>query len=326
VVDPSSAYENLSQNPLAVDYVQFPRQTLQFRAGDCDDLSATYAALLEAVGVDTAFITVPGHIFMAFLLDMPADEAQSAFSRPQDLIIREDGSVWVPIETTVLEAGFNDAWAEGARQWREHAPEGRAGFFRTREAWNTYQPVAFSVSNVTIVPPREDRIATRFERTLKSFIDREIYDQAQRYAGILRRNPGDTRTRNRLGVLYARYGRHREARAEFQAVLARETYAPALVNLGNIAFVESSFGEAKEYYDRALEVTPYSGPALLGAARAASRLEDYEAARVSYERLARVDLELAERFAHLDPSQSDAVARASGEEALQRVLVWEEEE
>jgi hypothetical protein len=65
VVDPKSSYAELSANEAAVDYVQFPRQTLQFKAGDCDDLSATYCALLEAVGVATAFITVPGHIYAA---------------------------------------------------------------------------------------------------------------------------------------------------------------------------------------------------------------------------------------------------------------------
>lgn len=34
VVDPSSAYAELSENPLAIDNVQFPRQTLSFRAGE----------------------------------------------------------------------------------------------------------------------------------------------------------------------------------------------------------------------------------------------------------------------------------------------------
>jgi crotonobetainyl-CoA:carnitine CoA-transferase CaiB-like acyl-CoA transferase len=40
------------------------------RQGDCDDLSTLYAAMLEAVGIPTAFITTPGHIFLAFSLGM----------------------------------------------------------------------------------------------------------------------------------------------------------------------------------------------------------------------------------------------------------------
>ncbi|MGC9312669.1 MAG: hypothetical protein ACP5IA_08230, partial [Sediminispirochaetaceae bacterium] len=89
VVDPSSSYEVLSENPLVVDYVQFPRQTLYVKAGDCDDLSATYCTLLESIGIDTAFITVPGHIFMAFRIEMDERTARRSFSEPNDLIFRE---------------------------------------------------------------------------------------------------------------------------------------------------------------------------------------------------------------------------------------------
>jgi transglutaminase-like putative cysteine protease len=35
-----------------------------YRAGDCDDLSILYCSLLEAIGIRTAFVTIPGHIFM----------------------------------------------------------------------------------------------------------------------------------------------------------------------------------------------------------------------------------------------------------------------
>ena len=65
VRDPGSAYDLLSVDSMAVDYLQFPYQTLQYKAGDCDDLSILYCTLLEAVGIETAFVTVPGHIYMA---------------------------------------------------------------------------------------------------------------------------------------------------------------------------------------------------------------------------------------------------------------------
>ena len=45
----------------AVDFLQFPRQTLVYGAGDCDDISILYNSLLESVGIRTAFITIPGH-------------------------------------------------------------------------------------------------------------------------------------------------------------------------------------------------------------------------------------------------------------------------
>ncbi|MBT3271522.1 MAG: transglutaminase domain-containing protein, partial [Spirochaetales bacterium] len=71
VIDPSSSYKQPSGKNAAFDYLQFPRQTLEYKAGDCDDLSILYTALLQAIGIETAFITIPGHIYMAFSLGVP---------------------------------------------------------------------------------------------------------------------------------------------------------------------------------------------------------------------------------------------------------------
>jgi len=50
-VDPTSPFTERSKSKTAVDYLQFPPQTLNYKAGDCDDLSILYAALLESLGV-----------------------------------------------------------------------------------------------------------------------------------------------------------------------------------------------------------------------------------------------------------------------------------
>ncbi|MEW5818395.1 MAG: hypothetical protein AB1798_23775, partial [Spirochaetota bacterium] len=81
-VDPATPFKEYSQDRLAVDFLQFPVQTLKYRAGDCDDLSILYAALLEALGIETAFITIPGHIFIAFSVDMSPAEARKSFLYP----------------------------------------------------------------------------------------------------------------------------------------------------------------------------------------------------------------------------------------------------
>ena len=86
VVDPSTSYVEKSANKSAVDSLQFPHQTLFYRGGDCDDMSILFSALLEAVGVKTAFITIPGHIFMAFALNMNEETARATFLNPDELI------------------------------------------------------------------------------------------------------------------------------------------------------------------------------------------------------------------------------------------------
>ncbi|RLG54357.1 MAG: hypothetical protein DRN99_05220 [Thermoproteota archaeon] len=50
------------------DYIQFASQTLSRRGGDCDDLSILFATCLEAVGIHTGLVAVPGHMFPFFIL------------------------------------------------------------------------------------------------------------------------------------------------------------------------------------------------------------------------------------------------------------------
>jgi hypothetical protein len=94
VVDPANPYESLSRDSTAIAYIRFPTETLDAKSGQCDDLSVLYNSLLESVGVDTAYITTPGHIFAAFNLGMSPELASRTFAKAEYLIIK-DGVVWV---------------------------------------------------------------------------------------------------------------------------------------------------------------------------------------------------------------------------------------
>jgi tetratricopeptide (TPR) repeat protein len=323
VVDPKSSYRELSANKAAVDYIQFPRQTLQFKGGDCDDLSVAFCALLEAVGVPTAFITVPGHIFPAFQLDQDAKEASRAFSNPDDLIIAKDTTVWIPVEVTILQEGFLQAWAAGAREWREQIPAGRAGFWRTAEAWETYQPVAFTVGSFQITTPAEAQVRASFEEEMQKLVASEIRERQQTLLAALQLAPDDARSRNELGVLYARYGLEEEARGQFTRIIAQREYAPALLNLGLLLFLHGRVEEATGYFERAVRADSQSAPALLALTRAYHAQENYGMARRYYDQLARVDAGLAERFAYLKLQGAEA-GRAADAARLTRLLVWGE--
>lgn len=98
IIDPNTSYSKLSTQSTAIDYLQFPRETLEYRAGDCDDLSILNCALLEALGIESAFVTVPGHIFAAFSLGISQEEAAKTF-RSRDRLIFRDGKAWVPLKS-----------------------------------------------------------------------------------------------------------------------------------------------------------------------------------------------------------------------------------
>jgi len=105
VVDPKTPYEDFSKNKYSLDYLQFPSQTLTYKAGDCDDLSILYTALLKSVGIEAAFITIPGHIYAAVSLNMDPEEAKHTFNSSNDLIFRNENT-WLPVEITMIHEGF----------------------------------------------------------------------------------------------------------------------------------------------------------------------------------------------------------------------------
>jgi hypothetical protein len=164
VIDPASSFVELSENASAVDSLNYPYQTLYYRGGDCDDLSILYCSLLEVLGVDTAFITIPGHIYCAFDTGIPAAGEQGEGWMAEGLI-EYDGERWMPVELTVPGEGFYGAWRIGVRQWKMAEAERR--LYPMRESWAVYPPVTApgAGDNLPDVPE---------EKTFTGAVEREM--------------------------------------------------------------------------------------------------------------------------------------------------------
>jgi tetratricopeptide (TPR) repeat protein len=327
-IDPNSSYKMLSRDSLAIDYVQFPRQTLIFKGGDCDDLSVCYASLLEAIGIPSAFITVPGHIYVALGLKMDASTAKARFSKPEDLIFAGDGTVWVPVEITKLNDSnpdFLDAWSEGAKEWREHNSRDQAQLIPTSSAWQTYEPVAASFMTDSVALPDTKEVLEAFRSDLARFVNLEIADQELTLQGRLSSDPNSPRLLNLLGTLYARYGLSEKSREKFTAAVAGQEYFGALMNLGHLEFLAEEYLNANAYYQRALKAQPDNTHAILALARTDHELENYGNVRSYYAQLEQLSPQLARDYGYLDLRASESV-RAEESTRLRKFIVWEIEE
>jgi hypothetical protein len=321
VIDPQTPYIDFSADSTAIDYLQFPIQTIDYRAGDCDDLSILYASLLESTGIETAFITVPGHIYTAFNLDMPPAEAKRMFRNPGDLIYVED-TTWLPVEITLVQSGFIEAWEEGAKEWREFIRDNQAVLLPVHNAWNEYKPVGITGISKEIYYPDQDQVLMSFNNVIYKFVEDEISEKVSNYQRQLATNK-NPRIMNKLGILYARYGLLGKARIYFEQA-ARRDYSPALINLGNIQFIEKSYSDSLISFQKAMDLQPGSTRALLGYAKVNYELEDYDTVQTAYEQIERKDPDLAVRFAYLGERRTSS-NRAST--AMSRELVlWDEEE
>jgi hypothetical protein len=106
------------------DYVQFAAETVTKGMGDCDDLVVLYASFMESVGINTAFVEVRdpekemAHLYLMFDTGLSPQEGHLITSNEKRYIVRESTAgrttVWIPVETTFIDAGFDQAWNAGA--------------------------------------------------------------------------------------------------------------------------------------------------------------------------------------------------------------------
>ncbi len=296
VIDPNSSYIEMSENAAVVDYLQYPSQTLMYRGGDCDDMSILFCSLLESSGIPTAFITIPGHIYMAFDLGLAEDEAREAFLDPGLLLYRQ-GRAWVPVEITMVKDGFVKAWRVGAKQWADHQRTGQAGFFPMKENWASYPPSGLQEAVSRFDLPDEAKTMAAFDAGVDRFISRELEPLIDEYERRLasKRSP---ETLNEYGTVMARAGLLDSAWERF-AEAARTGYPWAWNNLATVAFVRRDYTLAHSYYEHAARLLPGDPVAALGMARSAYELARYTEAAALYEALREEAPSLSERYGYL---------------------------
>jgi len=325
VVDPNTPYTELEKKEEAIDYLQFPAQSLEFRAGDCDDLSILTVALFEAAGIETAFITVPGHIYIAFALAMDADTAQAFFSRKEDMIVM-NGKAWVPVEITAVQDGFNRAWQLGARQWRDASTQNKAALYPTHDAWKIYQPVALSSGDAQFEAPKSDRLIARYNAAMTVLIERELSGRVERIAAEMGGKKGDPKAFNKLGVLYARFGLFDKAESGFRDSLKAGPNVSAWNNLGNVMTLRGDYKGASDAYQNAYKIGKASSSmtgvasALAGLIKTSIELNDEPTAKRWLGELAQKDPAAAGRFAYVESGTGGPSRAGTAEETVG----WEE--
>ncbi|MDC7224399.1 MAG: tetratricopeptide repeat protein [Spirochaetales bacterium] len=291
-VDPSTPYVDFSSNEGAVDFLQFPNQTLSFRAGDCDDLSVLYAALLESVGIPAAFVTTPGHIYIAFDLGLSEKDGARFFDVERDVIVHND-RVWLPVEVTLVKEGFMRAWRRGVQEWNQGKEVNQAALYPVQEAWELYEPVGFSEGGMVARYPEEEGIFQSYTRELSLFYDFIVGPQvAQIHAACREKGLNEVETANRIAVFYAQIGMFDKAKGEFESLLERERHVPSLVNLGNIFYIEGKGEEALALYREAFDLKPLN-PVIL------YRIVDLHYTRREYEEADAMLSQLKERHPDL---------------------------
>ena len=111
-----------------VDEVQYPDQLIISKTGDCEDLLVFYMSALMSIGHQSAIIALKpkpeqtiGHVFLLVDSGIPVI-AQGQLNLTDIGVIKRQNylgnyTLWLPIEVTILDQGFDVAYKSGIRQY-----------------------------------------------------------------------------------------------------------------------------------------------------------------------------------------------------------------
>ncbi|MCX7040754.1 MAG: hypothetical protein NT005_16670, partial [Spirochaetes bacterium] len=327
VEDPNSPISKSLGKTEVVDTVQLPRTTLFNRAGDCDDTTALLCSALEAIGVRTAILTTPGHIFLAFDSGEPAESAQLLADETHELIAR-GGAAWIPIETTTpLQKGFLAAWAAGSQLVRKYRTNGPFEFIPLEDARKTYPALPLPPSTIAVAEPAKSVVDGRFAASLAGFTSAVYTGRLASLEAQLKPLAGKqaARLRSQQGILHAVFGRLAEAGRAFEAAMKDDpTLVSPYVNLANVRLIEKGADAALAVVTDGLARSPDSMLLNLAAARCWAQKGDRARAAEYLAKVKKAAPDVAERYAlilGIGPA-ADGAQRAADESGKPAALLW----
>lgn len=270
--DDVTPYTTFHKNPELLDYIQFPFQTLSYKLGDIDDIGLLFAASMESVGIKTALITLDNDFIVAYSLDITQDEALKLFNGLDNLLV-VNNEVWMPLSISVLREGFINSWYTGINKLTKSFNNGEnVDFIILQDAWKTYAPSGISGQDSKILKPDESILKSSVDTNLLRYIASEFGPKIKEIQNEIQSNGATASLYNKLGLLYIRAGMYSNAKSEY-IKSANLGSVNALINLGNISLLEKDFLSAKEWYGKALLLSPDNNSALNGVSIAEAELQ-----------------------------------------------------
>jgi tetratricopeptide (TPR) repeat protein len=294
IIDPNTPFTELRDDQ--IDYVQFPRETLHLKSGDCDDLSVLISAGLENLGINTALIEIPGHLFMMFDTGIAAEDA-GLISQDFSLLAFKDGNVWIPLEATMVNTSFAEAWAEGANKYQKAAAGNQLGIIELSQAWQEYKPVTLRKASYSIELPEKKRTESLINQSRNILLAKSIDRLVLPYQTMVANNPKNITARLQVAILYARYGLYDDATIAFEALNELAPGNSAVkTNQGNMFFLQEDFSKAIDSYNEATKLDTEDGGIWINLSMAQYKGGNLNDARTSYQQAVQLNANLEQEY------------------------------
>jgi tetratricopeptide (TPR) repeat protein len=293
--DPNTPYSKLSDT--SVDYVQFGRETLKVKSGDCDDLSVLMSASLENLGIETAILDVPGHLFMMFNTGLSVAQ-RSQISLDDDLLVLRDGKVWVPVEATMIGQSFAEAWAEGARKYHKYEASHQLKVTTLAQAWQQYKPVTLKPAAYALTVPPSSSVAPMVTREKNILLEKTLDRMVSPYRAMASVDPSNIKARMQIAIIYARYGLYEKAEHVLDEIQKIEPNNSAVHNnRGNIYFSKGDYERALENYSYAEKLDSNDAGIKMNLSMAYYKQGNLQKASEEYQEAKVVDASVSKKYA-----------------------------
>jgi sugar lactone lactonase YvrE/tetratricopeptide (TPR) repeat protein/fibronectin type 3 domain-containing protein len=306
VQDPINPYQITSNKVDYVDYIQYPRETIQRKSGDCDDLVALYSAALESIGIPTRVLLVPGHMFLMFATGV---EAEADGYTMNDMYVAHDGMLWIPVEATLVGKSFIKAWESGAAAYYREKKSGGLSVFDIHEAWGKYKPATLMDDNWKAPVLNREAIERAFPGDLLSVLKISSQTLTRRYLQAIQKNPADMAAHLQVGIILARQGDRPEAMKYFRKITETEPKnAAALNNIGNLHMIDGQYVEAQKSYADAAKADPKDPEILVNLANAYKAVNNVDKAKEAFAQAQRIDPAMASKYKALGLELMNAIS------------------
>lgn len=320
VEDPDSPLSKAIGKEEIVDTVRFPRRTLMLKSGDCDDSTALLASLLESAGIGTAIMTSPGHVFLAFNTGEP-EENLWQFKTGTFEALTFGGTIWIPVETTILKKGFRTAWEKASEVVKKHEAAKGIEFLPVETLRDRFPSLPLPSSNFSILEPGSEVIEPKYKISVSAVVE-DMYEKTLLELETALKNAGSrkkAKIMNAIGALHARFGNTDKAEKMFSACIDEfPTFTPPFINLANSMIDMNRVDEAITLLKKGAAKKPDSLYMNLLLARCYYLKGKQKEVKEYMAKVKKQSPDLAERYAYLEKADGNR-ARAADEELP---LIW----
>ncbi|MRR15879.1 MAG: hypothetical protein EG826_05425, partial [Deltaproteobacteria bacterium] len=199
---PNNPYQIVEGKTRIVDYVQYPRETLKRNSGVCTDLVVLYTAALEGLGIRTMILGTPDHLFMMFAVGEVSDLGDSTMN---GLLVVHEGTVWAPVELTLVGSPFMKAWETGSKTYYEWKNKG-IELTDLARAWDRYKPATLPFSDWRVSVKNKSEVNKRYGDEIAKLHRIWLKHTSNRYYMATMKDPEDAHAFIQLGIIYGEAG------------------------------------------------------------------------------------------------------------------------